>query len=158
MEYTLTLNDTLHSDLKKHTEIYDVSLNEIVETALEQYLSHYSQAENKIINQGDIYWAKLPHHSAIPHPYVVVQDDLFNHSRIDTTVICALTSNRDRANRQGNVLLDKEEANLSKQSVVEVSKISSINKNQLGEYVGTLSKQRVDQILSGIKFLQSYYR
>jgi mRNA interferase MazF len=111
------------------------------------------------IQRGHIYWVQLedPSGSNIVHPYVVVQDDVFNHSRIATVIVCALTTNLRRASLPGNVLLEVGEANLPKQSVVEVSKITSINKTQLGEYIGTLSAQRVDQILAGLRFLQTAF-
>ncbi len=116
----------------------------------------------KEINQGDIYWIQPQESTGIElgsyrHPYVVVQDDLFNHSRIETVVVCALTSNIRLANDPGNVLLDIDEADLPKQSAVVVSKISSVPKAQLGEYVGSLSKSRIDQILAGLRFLQLSY-
>jgi mRNA interferase MazF len=111
-----------------------------------------------VINQGDIYWVQLDMSDdaelAIPHPYVVLQDNVFNHSRISTVVACALTSNLKRASLPGNVLLEAGEANLSKHSVVEVSKVTTLNKSQLGGYIGTLSAQRVAQILDGLRFLQ----
>ncbi len=115
-----------------------------------------------IINQGDIYWIRTEESAeselgTYPHPYVVVQDDLFNHSRIHTVVVCALTTNRRHANEPGNLLLDVGEANLPKQSIVVVSKISTVDKARLGEYVGSLSTARVQQILAGIRFLQSAY-
>ncbi len=115
-----------------------------------------------VINQGDIYWiqqegsndSELGHY---PHPYVVVQENLFNHSRIHTVVVCALTSNLKLANVPGNVLLNAGEASLPKQSVVVVSKVSTVDKKQLGEYIGTLSEQRINQILAGMRFLQSSF-
>lgn len=114
------------------------------------------------INQGNIYWIERGESANLemgdyPHPYVVVQDDVFNHSRIHTVVVCALTTNLKRASYPGNVLLDVGEANLPKQSVVEVSKVSSIQKNQLGDYIGSLSEQRIKQILAGLRFLQSSF-
>lgn len=114
-----------------------------------------------MINQGDLYW--VPFDSLddtdrrIPHPHVIIQDDLFNHSRLTTVVTCSLTSNLHRVNLPGNVLLEVGEGNLSKQSVVEVSKIFSVEKAQLGEYIGALSEQRVQQILAGIRFLQTSF-
>lgn len=114
-----------------------------------------------VINQGDVYWLQLEDsdgESGIPHPYVVVQDDVFNHSRLDTVIVCALTSNLKRASYPGNVLLDAGEANLPKQSVVEVSKVSSVDKSQLGEYIGLLSKERIEQIFAGMRFLQRSFR
>jgi mRNA interferase MazF len=113
-----------------------------------------------VIDRGNIYWVMLGAEAgtdaAIPHPYVVVQDDVFNHSRIHTVVICALTSNLRRASETpGNLLLEPGEGNLPRQSVVEVSKVSSVEKVRLGEYIGTLSQARVEQILSGMRFLQA---
>jgi mRNA interferase MazF len=111
-----------------------------------------------VIHQGDIYWVQFaavsPSAPAIRHPYVVIQDDLLNHSRLSTVVLCALTSNIKRASMLGNVLLDAGEANLPKPSVVEVSKISSVEKTLLGEYIGSLSERRTHQILAGMRFLQ----
>lgn len=110
------------------------------------------------VNQGDIYWVQLDDLSGsepgIPHPHVVIQDNVFNHSRITTVVACALTSNITRANSPGNVLLEVGEANLPRQSVVEVSKVSTVDKTQLGEYIGSLTEQRTNQILAGMRFLQ----
>lgn len=88
------------------------------------------------------------------HPHVVVQDDVFNHSRITTVVVCALTSNLHAATEPGNVLLDEGEGSLPKQSVVVVSQISSVDKARLGERIGTLSDGRVEQILAGLRFQQ----
>jgi mRNA interferase MazF len=85
---------------------------------------------------------------------VVVQDDVFNHSRISTVVVCALTSNLHRANEPGNVLLEVGEGNLPRQSVVVVSQISSVAKARLGERIGSLSDTRVEQILAGLRFQQ----
>jgi mRNA interferase MazF len=114
--------------------------------------------ERLVINQGDLYWVQLGDLSegeaGIRHPFVVIQDNVFNHSRIDTVVACALTSNMKRANLPGNVLLEIGEANLPKQSVVEVSKASTVHKTQLGEYIGSLNARRIEQILDGMRFLQ----
>jgi mRNA interferase MazF len=88
------------------------------------------------------------------HPHVVVQDDVFNHSRVTTVIVCALTSNLDRAKEPGNVLLEAGEGNLAKQSVVVVSQVSSVDKARLGERIGSLSEARVEQILAGLRFQQ----
>ncbi len=73
-------------------------------------------------------------------------------------VACALTSNIKRvSNTPGNILLEVGEANLPKQSVVEVSKVSTADKTELGEYIGTLTEQRIDQILAGMQFLQKSF-
>ena len=112
-----------------------------------------------VINQGDVYWVALkePGGSApgVTHPHVVIQDDVLNRSRIETVVVCALTTNAKRAKSPGNVLLEAGEANLSRQSIVVVSQVSTVDKSQLGEYIGSLTRQRVEQILAGMRFLQT---
>jgi mRNA interferase MazF len=65
-----------------------------------------------------------------------------------------LTSNLHRANEPGNVLLDEGEGNLPAQSVVVVSQIASVDKVRLGERIGSLSEERVGQILAGLRFQQ----
>ncbi len=107
-----------------------------------------------VINQGDIYWIELdkPQGSepGYRHPHVIVQNNLFNRSRINTVVACPLTSNLKRATAPGNVLLETNESNLSKPSVVNVSQVFTVDKKQLDEYIGTLSQKRVREIISGI--------
>ncbi len=110
-----------------------------------------------VINQGDVYWVDLGEPSGsdpgYKHPHVVIQNNLFNRSQIRTVIVLALTSNLQRADAPGNVLLEKGEANLPKQSVVNVSQVFTVDKSQLDVYIGTLSGKRVREILSGIKLV-----
>ncbi|UJR80829.1 Programmed cell death toxin YdcE [Sandaracinus amylolyticus] len=106
------------------------------------------------IDRGDVFWIAPDDANGYPHPHVVVQDDVFNHSRITTVVVCALTTNLHRASEPGNVLLDVGEASLPKQSVVVVSQIASVEKARLGEKIGALPSARVEQILAGLRFQQ----
>ena len=110
-----------------------------------------------VINQGDIFWIELdePEGSepGYKHPHVIVQNNLFNRSKIRTVLVCPLTSNINRASAPGNVLLDQKESNLPKQSVVNVSQVFTVDKKQLDEYVGTLSPKRVREILNGINLV-----
>jgi mRNA interferase MazF len=110
-----------------------------------------------VIRQGEIYWVDLgePRVSepSYRHPHIVVQNNLFNTSKINTVVVCALTSNLKRAKAPGNVLLEKGEANLLKKSVVNISQIYTVNKSDLIEKIGRVSQNRVQQILDGINLL-----
>lgn len=93
------------------------------------------------INRGDLFWMASDDSDApVPHPHVVVQDDLFNHSRISTVVVCALTSNLHRAKEPGNVLLEVGEGNLLRQSVVVVAQVASVDKRRFEERIGSLSE------------------
>lgn len=104
--------------------------------------------------RGDVYWIADDAGPAAAHPWVVVQDDVFNRSRITTVVVCALTTNLHKASEPGNVLLAEGEAELPKQSVVVVSQIEVVDKARLGARIGTLSAERVDEILDGLRFQQ----
>ena len=109
------------------------------------------------VRQGDVFWISPNQENRIAtdhtHPYVVVQSDASN-----TVIVCSLTSNLKRAKEPGNVLLDEGEANLPKQSVVVVSQVSTVDKTQLGEHIGTLAEQRINQALAGMRFLQAMTR
>lgn len=109
------------------------------------------------IRQGDIYWIDLgePKGSepGFRHPHVVVQNNIFNKSRINTIVVCALTSNMQRAAVPGNVLLKKGEANLKKESVVNVTQVVTVDRADLTEKIGTVSSARVRQIIAGLKLV-----
>lgn len=114
------------------------------------------------IAQGEVFWlppdpmrGSVP---GVPHPHVVIQDDLFNRSRIATVVVCALSSNPARAAEPGNVALEPGEGGLPRRSVVVVSQVSSVYKARLGERIGALSPQRVAQILAGLRFVQSVHQ
>ena len=110
-----------------------------------------------VITQGDVFWIDTgePSGSApgYRHPHVVVQNNLFNQSRMNTVVVCVITSNRRRAGVPGNVLLRRGEANLTRSSVVLVSQLITVDKANLGDKIGTLSRQRVREILDGIRLV-----
>ena len=123
----------------------------------EAHLSAYTGT----VNRGDIFWmgpdefrGSVPGHA---HPHVVIQEDVFNHSRISTVIVCALSSNLKRALEPGNVMLEPGEGGLMRQSVVIVSQVSSVYKTRLGERIGALSSERVEQILAGLRFQQASF-
>ena len=110
-----------------------------------------------VIKQGEIYWVDLAEPTGSEpgyrHPHIVAQNNLFNASRINTVVVCSLTSSLKRAKAPGNVLLNQDEANLPKQSVVNISQIFTVNKSDLVEKIGQVSEKRLTEILDGIKLL-----
>lgn len=110
-----------------------------------------------VIKQGEIYWVNLGEPTGSEpgyrHPHLVLQNDVFNASLISTVVVCSLTSNLKRAQSPGNVLLNKGEANLSKASVVNVSQIYTVNKDELTEKIGNVSAERMQEIIAGVQLL-----
>ncbi len=110
-----------------------------------------------VIKQGDVFWIDLGNPSdpepGYRHPHLIIQNDVFNSSRIQTVVVCVLTSNLDRAKAPGNVMLNKGEANLPKKSVVNISQIYTVDKSDLIEKIGRIPPRRMDQVLKGIGLL-----
>ena len=110
-----------------------------------------------VISQGDVFWLDLgPRIGSGPayrHPYMVIQNNVFNNSRINTVVVCSITSNIRRALNPGNVLLEKGEANLTKPSVVNVTQIATVDKQYLSEKIGSVSSERLAHVLAGIELI-----
>jgi mRNA interferase MazF len=111
----------------------------------------------KEIRQGDVFWLDLgPSVGSAPaemHPCVVVQSDVFNRSRIGTTVVCLITSNMERAVAPGNVALRKGDARLPRPSVVNVSQIVTVDKSELEERLGRLPSAALEVVLTGLRLL-----
>lgn len=107
-----------------------------------------------MVDQGDVYWFDIgdPQGSepGYRRPYVVIQNNTYNHGAINTVIVCALTSNVRRARVPGNVLLKEGEGGLPKASVVVVTQLYTVDKRDLVEKIGVLSASRVRQILQGL--------
>ncbi len=107
------------------------------------------------MTRGEIWWADL----GIPlgsepgfrRPVLIIQDDAFNRSRINTTIILPLTTNLLLAEAPGNIFLDKESIGLSKDSVIVVSQITVIDKSRLIEKIGKLAREQIVEIEYGLK-------
>jgi len=109
------------------------------------------------IHQGGVYWIKLDdrNEEEIIHPQVILQNDTINNSRIKTLVVCGISTNMKKAYEVGNVVLEEGEGNLGKRSIVVVSQVSTVNKDQVGEYIGTLKAAMVEEIFQGMKQQQN---
>jgi mRNA interferase MazF len=110
-----------------------------------------------VVEQGDVFWVDLGDASgsgpAYRHPHVVIQNNVFNQSRIRTVVVCVITSNLRLAAAPGNVRLQRGEGNLPKSSVVNVSQLYTVDKADLVEKIGSLSPARLEQVLEGIRLV-----
>jgi len=106
------------------------------------------------IGQGDVCWAELAEPGAsepgFRRPVLVVQGEAFNRSRLATVVCVALTSNLKWAAAPGNVPLPATVTGLPKDSVANVSQIVTLNRSELSERVGRLSRAKLQLVLSGI--------
>ncbi len=110
-------------------------------------------------SQGDIYWVRFGHFGdsgpSGKRPAVVIQNDLLNRSNIRTTVVTLITSNIKLAGVPGNVRLKKGTANLPKTSIVVTSQIATVDKNRLLEKTGTLSREKINEVIKGCQMVIS---
>ncbi len=107
-----------------------------------------------VICQGDVFWASLsPSAGSEPEnrrPVVIVQRDSINRSTFRTVVVVPLTKQTKHAILPGNVLLNKGEANLPKQSLARGTHVMVVNKSRLIEKIGALSQKRINEIIDNI--------
>jgi mRNA interferase MazF len=105
--------------------------------------------------RGEIWWASLPEPRGsgpgLRRPVLVVQSDPFNESRIHTVIVATVTSNLRLVNAPGNVLLERSEFGLPRDSVINVSRILTVDKSFLTERVGTLRNELMLRVDAGLK-------
>ena len=107
-----------------------------------------------MIRRGEIWWAEVaePRGSepGYRHPVLVLQRDGVNASRINTVVVCLLTSNTALARAPGNTLLSRRRTGLRRDCVANASQIATLNKSDLEERVGAVSRDLMDAVDEGV--------
>ncbi len=93
------------------------------------------------VKRGEIWWADLGEpvgsEPSLRRPVLIVQDDHYNRSRLATVIVLSITSNTRLSEMPGNISLTREESNLPKESVINVSQIVTIDKSWLEDKVST---------------------
>jgi mRNA interferase MazF len=109
------------------------------------------------VNLGEIWWADLPDPSGsgpgYRRPVVVVQADEFNRSRIQTVVVAAVTSNMRLAAAPGNVALVRPGTGLSREPVVNVSQVLTLDKRALTERAGKITGAKLREVQDGLRLV-----
>ena len=112
---------------------------------------------DRLIKQGDVYWAELPiprgSEPGYDRPVLVVQQTAINASALRTVLCVPLTTNVRLAEGPGNVLLTAQQTGLPKPSVANVSQVITLDKQFLHTYVATLSGNALGSVLDGIEFM-----
>lgn len=108
-----------------------------------------------MIERGEIWWADLaPPAGSGPgyrRPVVVVSADSFNQSRIATVTVAMISSNTALAAAPGNVALAADTGGLSKDSVVNVSQVATLDRRALTERVGRLDLTLQGRVDDGLR-------
>ncbi|UOG49293.1 type II toxin-antitoxin system PemK/MazF family toxin [Leptospira noguchii] len=107
--------------------------------------------------RGEIWWVDLgiPFGSkpGFKRPVLIIQDDSFNQSNISTVVSIVITSNLNLSEAPGNVLISKKESSLSKDSVVNVSQIVTLDKERFIKRAGKLKSSKINEVETGLKLV-----
>jgi mRNA interferase MazF len=107
--------------------------------------------------RGEIYWTDLGEtlgsRPSLRRPVLVVQDNLYNDTRLATVIVLTLTTNQKLAGMQGNVLIAAHEAGLPRDSVANVTQLYIVNKLELSELVGQLPEWLMALVDDGLKLV-----
>jgi mRNA interferase MazF len=103
------------------------------------------------ILRGDIFWADLNptrgHEQAGLRPVVVISQDVFNE-RSGTVIAMAITSQPQPAGFP--LTLELENLELPKQSWVKISQIRTLSVQRLGEKLGRVPLEILNQLVEGL--------
>jgi mRNA interferase MazF len=112
-----------------------------------------------VIRHGSVYWIDFsPGKGSEPigrRPGLVIQNNALNDSKLNTVIVMAITSTLKYGELPGNVILKKGEANLPKACVINVTQIKSVDKRSIKEKIGTLSKEKISEVIDGMKLVMS---
>ena len=109
------------------------------------------------MKRGEIWWASLPDprgsEPGYRRPVVIVQADAFNRSRIQTVIVAAITSNMKLAAAPGNVRLTRKQSKLSRESVINVSQLLTLDRSFLTEKVGRIPPKPMEALEDGLRLV-----
>lgn len=86
-------------------------------------------------------------------PVLILQNNEFNRSSIQTVIVVVLTSKIRLAEAPGNVLLPARETGLLRDSVANVSQVATINKSRLAARIGPLPPHLLRRIEEGLRLI-----
>mgnify|MGYP003382663407 CR=1 FL=1 len=109
------------------------------------------------MKRGEIWWATLPDpEGSAPgyrRPVLIIQANEFNESRINTLIAASITSNVALATAPGNRMLKARTSGLTRDSVVNVSQIITIDKRLLTEKVRRLDDAVLEEVEEGLRLI-----
>ena len=107
-----------------------------------------------MIGQGEVRWITLEASSgsapAGRRPVLVIASDAFNRTDLATTIVAVITSNTQLSQMPGNVFLPAGSCGLGRDSVVNVTSITTVDKASLGECTGALPLHLWQEVSRGL--------
>lgn len=84
---------------------------------------------------------------------LVIQDDAFNASRLSTVIVAVLTSNTALAALPGNVFIRAAAAGLNKDSVLNLTSVTTLDKSELDAPVGQVPAHLMAEVSHGLRLV-----
>jgi mRNA interferase MazF len=107
--------------------------------------------------RGELWWADygIPFGSepGYRRPVIIVQNDYFNNSNINTTIVIPLSTNTLLADVPGNIFIDKKESKLQNDSVILLPQVGVIDKQRLVEKISKVNRDIMYKIEKNILFM-----
>jgi mRNA interferase MazF len=108
-----------------------------------------------VIQRGEVHWVDLGEavgsRPAKRRPVIVVQSAPYNASRLTTVIAAVLTSNTGLAAMPGNVFLPAAATGLRRDSVVNVTALVTLNKDELQGPVGQVPDGLMRDVDAGLR-------
>ena len=109
------------------------------------------------MTRGELWWADfgIPFGSepGYKRPVLIIQNDFFNNSKMNTTIVIPLTTNLILADAPGNILITKHQSKLKKDSVITISQIEVIDRRRLIEKITKVDRSIIEKIENNILFV-----
>ena len=109
------------------------------------------------VRRGELWWAILPpprgSGPGYRRPLLVIQSNTFNQSEIDTVIVATVTSNLSRARALGNVFIEAKDSLLPKDSVINVSQLTTVDRRILSVHISSLPDELMDRVDVGLRLV-----
>ena len=110
-----------------------------------------------VVHRGEIWWADLaePRGSepGFRHPFLILQAESFNRSRLHTVVGVIVSSNTRLLDAPGNVLLPAKESGLPRESVASVTQFVTVDRDYLEERTGKATAKTLARVEAGVRLV-----
>ena len=110
-----------------------------------------------VVQRGEIWWTDLaePRGSepGFRHPLLILQADSFNRSRLSTVIGAIVSSNVGLLDSPGNVLLRAGTVGLPKDSVVNVTQLTTVDRDYLESKAGRVPARLLAKVEDGVRLI-----
>lgn len=113
-----------------------------------------------MIKRGELYFADLSpvvgSEQGGVRPVIILQNDIGNKYS-PTVIVAAITSSQFKAKLPTHIELNAEEYGLSKDSIILLEQIRTIDKKRLKECIGELNQKKMQEVNNALLISLGYF-